>query len=213
MSELAAEAADLSSIPTEAGAARLRKLGLELTEVDERILMLDTELAAAKERYNTIVHKEMPDLMAEIRQDRIGLPDAYDGEGADLISSPYYKANIGADWEVDRRDAAFDYLGKIGAGDIVKNVVSLQFSRGSEKLSRAFLKVLDSEEFSDLLRMVVEPEVNDTSLPPVEVAKSVPWGTLTAFVKEQIEKGTVLDLPKIGATVGTVVKIKRRKAK
>jgi hypothetical protein len=40
---------------------------------------------------------------------------------------------------------------------------------------------------------------------------SVPWNTLTAFVKEQVEKGAVLPLDILGATVGRVVKLKARK--
>lgn len=212
MAELSAEAADLKSIPSEQGMARLRKLGVELVEVDQTVTRLTAELAAANARFNELVHKEMPDLMAEIGQDRIGLPNVYEN-GADLVSQPYYKANIAAEWPPEQREAAFDYLDKLGAAEIVKNVVSLPFSRGQALLARAFVAAVQSPQFVELLAAEAGRDVNDYSLPPVEVGKSVPWGTLTAYVKEQIEKGTVLDLPKLGATVGTVVKIKPRKAK
>lgn len=198
--ELAAEAGDLSHIPSDSDAARLRKLGMELVTVDARISQLEQELTDAKARRNAIQMTEMPSLMEEIGQDRIGLPDAYE-HGADLELRPYYHANIAKDWEPERQDAAFDYLQSREAGDLVKSAMVISAGRGDlEKMQRLQQRVV--QMFAEL-----ELEAQLT------MDLSVPWNTLTAYVKEQIEGGEVLDLEVLGATVGQTVKIKKRKGK
>ena len=101
-----------------------------------------------------------------------------------------------------------------GRSDIVRNVVEFSFGRGDSAKVGVLLEILDSDGFRDeFARLVheVEPNRNDLELPQPSIAQSVPWNTLTAFVKEQVEAGTVIDLKKLGATVGQVVKLKKRK--
>ena len=221
--DLEAEAASAASgVPSDAASARLRAAAEEVLRADAEVTRLEGELKRAQERRTELVHVTMPGLMEELRQDRIGMPD-WGPSGADLVLEPYYRANIGAEWEPERRDAAFAHLEYLGAADIVKNVVSLQFSRGSDALMRAFLQVIDSPEFQDTVAVAVrqiDPGVNDVALPPTQVARSVPWTTLTAFVREWTESAgdrnsedPQMDLEKLGAVVGSVVKIKPRKAK
>lgn len=193
--ELAAEAADLKAIPTEAGSARLRKLGLELMDVDRRLE--DAEALAKKlaERRNQIMMKDMPALMQEVGQDKIGLPDA----GVDLELKPYFHANIAADWEPEKREAAFNYLRDQDAEAIIQSVMSVAAGRGDdEKMQRLIQRVT---------QMLAELELAAN----ITVGQSVPWNTLTAWLKGQIQTGKIVDLEVLGATVGHTVKIKKRK--
>lgn len=216
MAQLAAEAADvdMSSVPTEEGMASLRKMAMELVATDARVVQLERDLEAAKQRRLALAHREMPDLMARVGQDRIGLPDA--GEhGVDIVSEFYAKASISAEWDPDRIQAGFDHLDELGAGDLIKNVVSLQFNRGDHEMVKAFLAALRTDEFADLVRRSTNEDVA-FELPDPDVKMSVPWNTLTSFVKEwqgreHDEEDPVMDLEKLGATVGIIVKIKPRK--
>jgi len=224
MAQLAAEAADvdLSTVPTEEGMTRLRQLGEELVETDRKIREAEAQVKTLTERRMALAHREMPDLMAEIGQDRIGLPNA--GEhGVDLVSEPYAKASISAEWEAERIAAAFEHLELLGAGDLIKNVVSLQFNRGDHEQVQGFLAALRTEEFTTIVLDVLrerQPEGTNEDvafdLPHPDVKMSVPWNTLTSYVKEWVsrdhdETDPVMDLEKLGAVVGTIVKIKPRK--
>lgn len=193
MQQLQSEAESLSTMPSDAGVARLRKAAQRLVELDRLVDMLDEELKQAKKDRWDLQTRELPDLFAELNTDRIGLPD----EGVDVVSKPFVQANIAADWEPERREAAFEHLDSVGGADIVKNVVKFEFSRGHADEMDEFLEKVRGLNFS------FEP-------PQAEVTKTVPWNTLTAFVREQVRAGTVLDLEKLGATVGTKADIKKR---
>lgn len=211
MADLQSEAADLKSVPTEQGIGRLRQLGEEMVRVDLEIAGLARQLAERQQRLLTISTREMPDLMVELHTDNLGMPDVYD-EGADLVLSAYYKAAIPVDWPEDQRAASFAHLADLGGEDLIKNEVSLPFGAGQAPLASAFVRAVQREEFTELLHQE-DPDLNDLELPEAVQRRTVQWNTLTAFVKEQIKKGTVLDLPKLGATVGSIVKIVKRKAK
>lgn len=227
LSELAAEAGEInaSAVPTEEGSIRLRKLAVEMVEAERDIARMEREILDRKERFNRLRQKELPDLMVELRQDKIGLPDA-GPYGADITMAPYYHANIANDWEPERRQAAFDMLDRKGDGDLVKNVLTMQFPRGQDFTVKAFVTVIDSQEFWKMLGdevLKAGGNSGDMELPGPAVEKTVPWNTLTAYVKEQVEQGTlheewmaesdpVVDpIAVLGATVGTVAKIKFRK--
>lgn len=216
MSQLAAEAADvsLSSVPSEEGMTRLRKMGEELVDTDRQIREAEALVKRLSERRLALQHREMPDLMAEIGQDKIGLPHA--GEyGVDLVAEPYAKASISAEWEAERIQAGFEHLELLGAGDLIKNMVNFQFNRGDHEIVKAFLSAIRSDEFVELVQRQTNEELTFET-PHPDVKMSVPWNTLTSFVKDWVsrehdETDPVIDLEKLGATVGIIVKIKPRK--
>lgn len=193
--ELAAEAADLSTIPSEEGSGRLRRLGLELMDVNRRLEDAQALVKQLNERQNAILMKDMPALMDEVGQDKIGLPEA----GVDLELKAYFHANIAADWEPEKREAAFDYLRQQDAEALIQSVMSVAAGRGDdEKMQRLIQRVQ---------QMLAELDLDAT----ITVGQSVPWNTLTAWLKQQITAGKVVDLEVLGATVGHTVKIKKRK--
>lgn len=192
-SDLEKEAADVSSVPTDAGLARLRKASQEMVDLDLRKKQLEEELKAVNIRLWDVQTRELPDLFAEVGVDNVGLPSA----GVDVAILPYAHANIKADLPDEERESAFDYLASIGGGGLVRNEVTLVFARGEEDLLQEWLEKVRN------LNLSFDP-------PDVTVKRAVHWGTLTAFVKEQVGKGTVLDLKKLGATVGSIAKIQKR---
>lgn len=208
--ELSAEAADVSNVPTEANAARLRTMAVRMVELSRRKDEIEEELKAVNVELWGLRTSDMVSLMTELDQDSFGLASA----GVDIKMVPYYHANIRADWPEEQREAGFSELDRVGGGDIVKNVVSVRFGRSQAALTTAFLELLGDSSFQEALAdkvREIDPSSNHTELPARELTRAVQWNTLTAFVKGQVERGTVLDLEKLGATVGSIVNIEKRK--
>lgn len=188
--------------PSENEAEKLTSYGRTLFEIDTTILELEDRLKAAKEAKTELTQKTLPDYMIKVGQDRIGLAEF----GVDLVLEDYYHANISSDWEPERRQAAFDWLESRGHGDLVKCVLTVPFPRfmlaAARWLQQRLREMLIPDEYTD-----------DTGqhFPEALVEMTVPWNTLTAFVKEQVRAGNEIDLEMLGATVGKVVKIKERK--
>ena len=91
---------------------------------------------------------------------------------------------------------AFAWLSEHGHGDIIRRTYTVSFGKGEEQLALDFEKVLNESET------------------PYSASYGVPWNSLTAWLKEQIEKFKIVPpLHLFGATVGKVVDIKARKEK
>lgn len=193
--DLEKEAADLSTMPSDAGAARLQKAAQHMVELQTRKDELEEDLKKVNVELWDIQTKSLPDLFSEIGTDIIGVPSA----NVDVVVKPYVMANIKADWEEEKREAGFAEVERVGGGDIIRNEVVVVFPRGH------YDELLEWIEKVRGLNLEFDP-------PDMNVTKTVPWNTLTAFVKEQVEKGTALDLEKLGATVGQIAKIQKRKS-
>ena len=188
--------------PDEKESLRLTQLGRELYEVDKAIADAEALIKLKTVRKIELTMKELPDYLKSIHQDKIGLPEFE----VDLVLENYYHANIKADWPPEKREEAFKYLEEIGSGDLIKTEVVFLFGRKDLKKVRwlqAFIETLKHY----LTQVGGEP----ADIPEPTVGMAVPWNTLTAWVKEQLEGGLAVDLDKVGATVGQVVKIKPRK--
>lgn len=158
--------------------------------------ILDTEarLKTLKEEQVTRLQKDLPDLFDEANIDKLGLPAEGNLPAYDCKLDPYYHASISADWPEEKRTLAFDYLAGAGAEDLVKSLIIIALPRGERKTAKK-----------------VEAGLEKAGVPYV-TKLDVPWNTLTAWVKEQVEKNKTLPkLDLIGATVGRVVKLKERK--
>jgi hypothetical protein len=179
----------------------LTELGQELLDVDTAISSLESQLKERKERRQALVMRELPDYMTKIGQDRIGL----EASGVDLVREAYYHANIAADWEPEKRETAFQWLTDNGHEDLIKTTFTMQFPRKMYAVAVWLKKEVAKLKFPG------KTKKGDIEMPEAVVTLGVPWNTLTAFVKEQIEKGEALPLETLGATVGWIVKVKQRK--
>jgi hypothetical protein len=210
LQQLAAEAADVQEIPSDEKIARLRAAAVEMVELSLDIDEREGQLNRDKERLWELRTRTLVSMMQDAGTDNLGLP----GPGVDIVLANHTHANIKAEWPDEQREVGFAELDRVGGGDIVKNDVTFSFSRNQHVLVTCFLAVVDSAEFKNMVAETVrqaDPKTNDTEVPDPTVRRAVPWNTLTAFVKEQVRRGTVLDLEKLGATVGQIVKIEKRK--
>jgi hypothetical protein len=178
-------------IPTDGDTSRLREKAMELGSVESELEKLAKRTTELNARKTALSFREIPDIMAELGIDSLGLPEL----NADIVEKPYYKASIPASWPDERRQAAFDWLEKNGHGSLVKVNVTVSF--GKSELEKA-------RELETLIRGWSNEHTPELSM-------DVHWGTLTSFVKEQVTKGEVVPLETLGAEVGRIAVINRRK--
>lgn len=171
----------------------LRNKVVEAKNLELEIEDLEHRLSELKHKLHEIHFKSLPDLFDEVGVDRIGVPATGNLPAFEAKCQPYYSANIAANWDPDRRAEAFAYLTDLGAGDLIKTSVALDFARDERE---------KAVELADKLK--------EEGLRP-NVKESVHSQTLTAWLKEQIEiNNTLPNLEKIGGQVGRIVKIKGR---
>lgn len=167
-------------------AQQARDLELEIADLEER-------LASCKAQLHNIFRVEMPELMDQAQTDRIGIPADGNRPAYDLRLSPYYKANIAANWSEERRQAALNSLTELGHQDLIKTQITITLPRDQRSKAQDLLKQLAS----------FHPEIQET----------VHWRTLTAWLQEQYERGNPTPpLDVIGAEVGRVVKMTERRS-
>ena len=130
-----------------------------------------------------------------MRIDHLGLQPEGNLPGYTAELRPYYHANISGDWEPEKKEAAFDCLAKHHAEDLVKTKITVLLGRGDRKAAKKVESALKK------LKVSFSREL------------SVPWNTLTAWLREQVED-VELETPPldvIGATVGEKVSLKQVK--
>jgi hypothetical protein len=151
---------------------------------------LEGRLAEVNKAINFIAFESLVDVMNAKAVPKIQL--AREGNKPAFLAEllPYYKANIAASWDPERKLRAYDALEEFGASDLIKTVVTFSFPRGEKKAAMRLVK-------------------RNALLFP-QMAEMVPWGTLTSWVREQFEAGKPTPpLDVIGAQVGQHVKIKK----
>lgn len=170
---------------------KLRDLKLEIESLQEQVK--DKNKSKTQIEFETL-----PDLFNKVGITNLGLQAEGNMPAFEGKLKPYYRANIAADWPDEKRQKAFDWLIKHGHGDLIKTEVVILLGRGDLKLLNQIKK---------LLRPILKQL-------DMSVDLAVPWGTLTAFIREQIEdKKETIPLDLFGAQVGQVVELKPVKEK
>ncbi len=165
--------------------ARLRDLLLEKAVADEHAAQLGRSIQAIEQR-------EMPDLMIAAHTDNIGVMPEGNKPGVDFELKRYTHAVIGSDWDAERRARAFLALEQLGAGDLVRHMVVVEFNREEHEAAVALAARLVDGGYS------------------TTVKKDVHWATLTSWVKKKLGEGAELPMDTLGAHTGWVVKCKQR---
>jgi hypothetical protein len=174
---------------------KLAAMAASAFDYDIKIAELSAKISELTASKNQLINKDIPELMHEVDIKVVGVP----GTNFRCELLPYYHANIAADWEPERKKAAFDWLEAEGHGDLIKNSLRVDFNReDSEKAKQIYDR---------LNQMMAEYELEAQP----ELIKGVHFQTLTAFVKEQITQNENIPLAVLGATVGEVVKFKENK--
>jgi hypothetical protein len=167
--------------------ARVRELRFEVADLEQRLKDANAEIVA-------LTRTELPDAFGEAGINHLGLDASGNLPAYEAKLKPYYKAVISAEWEPDRQATAFELLEERGATDLVRTTLTAELGRGERELAK-----------------VVKAAMVSAGVVPQEKL-AVAWNTLTAWLREQIEKRGVEfsagELEKIGAQVGRIVEVK-----
>lgn len=167
----------------------------DLVKKKEELEELAADLGKEVEKMAMVT---LPDLLDTAGIDHIGVPAKGNQAAFDVVLRPYFKATIAASWDDARKEKAFQALSKHSAGDLIRRVVTISIPH-------------THPQAADLERRMVA--MADKVGLPVEVTKTVPWTSLTSWVKERVTKSKSLPpLDTIGATVGRKATIKDRKS-
>lgn len=168
-------------------ASEARDIELEISNLEERLKKRKADL-------RNIYMVELPNLMDQAQTDRIGIPATGNLPACDLKLTPYYHAQIAASWPQEKRNAAFAALTQLGHQDLIKTDLVISLPREDRASVPQLLETLK--------KLGLIPQVKE----------NVHFKTLTAWLKEQYERGNPLPpLETIGAEVGRIVKMIERK--
>ena len=177
---------------------------LQLTEIEmsmRRVGDLKQELAGLEER------------MAWVKQEiayeeRENLPEMFRGRithhGVAAIGNnpplygelkPFFSAGIAASWPFERQAAGFNYLEQTGNGGLIKATVVVNVPTKSQDVRKQLFTFCDQHKLD------------------FEAKLSVHHGTLTSWLKKEVEAGRLPKLDLIGGTVGEIVKVEPQKEK
>lgn len=145
---------------------------------------LEEKLRNAKKELYRMSDEELPQMLAEMGVSSFKLQDG---------SQVEIKKTYGASIPVDKREEAFSWLRQNGFGDMVKNIVSVNFGMGEDQKASEF-----------------KSRVEEQGLSPQQ-AESVHSSTLRAWVKEQTEDGKPFPMELFGAYIGQRAVIKGAK--
>lgn len=169
--------------------SKLRDLEVEVEQLEEK----------RKEKNKEIYEIKANDLVAlfdQAKVDNVGIPESGNLPAYNMEVGWIYKANIGTpdDPKVDDYGKAIAYIKK-HEPDMLKTSYVIEFGLGEDEKRKKFEKLLEKNKIQ------------------YSSSFGVPWNTLTAWVKEQIEvhkKSPPLKL--LGATVERVAKLIKPKA-
>jgi metal-sulfur cluster biosynthetic enzyme len=167
----------------------------EARDREHRIRDLESVLSEERKSLNQLKQVTLPELFAQAGVDQLGLPAEGNNPAYDFKKRIHTHASIGADWDDDRRKEAFKVLEANGGKDLIKTEITVFIPAELRSIAKKVLAAL--KPFKG-----IEVETNLT----------VPWNTLTAFIKEATQKrGLILPLDKLGAQQGMIVEWKERK--
>ena len=167
----------------------VREMCRAMRDLQHEIKDLEEQQAEKQKRLTKLSMNDLPDLFAEHKIKSLGLDAEGNMPAYDLTAQPYYHAVL-----PEESDPGLRWLEANGHGDMIKRVYTVKLQ-------------MDSEEQAEELRSFLEER--DLAFDEKE---TVPWNTLTAFIKEQIEKRhNTPPLDILGAFVGRVVKMKPKR--
>lgn len=199
----------------------LKTLVKSARALEKRIENGEALLKDLKGQDEKLLTDDIPQKMQELGIPYIALEKSGNEPGFVATNRPFYAASLAKPKKADQPDPrpeGFEYLEEIGHGDLIKQVVAYQFPVHTDpELIHKFV-----EEANELVVSVMKKTNVGTKKKPKWVAKklkleipfptverSVHGGTLTAWLKRQVEQEKFVPiLSKIGGFLGRRVEIK-----
>lgn len=136
-----------------------------------------------------ILNGELPDLMDQAGVKRLDIPESNGLPALNVTTRDFYRANIAASWDAEKKEEGYNYLRENGGADLIKARVEVFAEHIDDAIA------LHDE-------LLAEGHTN------MNVGQSVHSGSLGAWLREQHEQGLDVDLEKIGGFIGRQAVIK-----
>lgn len=172
-----------------AAVAKLRDMTREKDDLESRLTEINKKIFL-------VTREDLPELFSEAGVNIIGLDASGNQPAYTAKLETEVKASISVEWEPDRREAAFAYLQKHRAGDLIQAVVTIEF---------------DKEQIKEAIKLRKELAKRKLN---VDLDMKVHHATLSAWLRELNERHKVPpNIEVIGGSIGPVVKLKPVKSK
>jgi|TARA_R100001510_G_C7625820_1_gene185700 hypothetical protein len=179
--EIEADASKFDALTTEAG-SELSEMIRILSDVTSAISKAEESVKSLKKSRDRYLHDLIPGKMAEMGLDKVEV----DGNKVSLqtfVSGTMPKDPLERNW-------ALNHLREIGAGDFIKNDVSVSFGVTQDNVAKDLAADLENKGYETSSKTWVEPM------------------TLKKLIRERVEANQEIDLDIFNAHVGTIAKIK-----
>lgn len=168
----------------------MQALAEEVIDIDERIEKNEARIRELRARRDTILTASLVDMMDEAGVSLLQVGDRK------FQAGPFYKALIPVE---DQNHPGLVWLDEHGAGDLIKNVITVTFPKGSDDEARLAEQLIRQRfQMADVTRQ-----------------RAVHHMTLTAWLKEMHQSTNpnkvMPPLDVIGGIIGRIVKISKAK--
>jgi len=154
----------------------------QLRSIEQQIADAEDHIKALKQQKHNLSTEIIPNMMDQMGVERL------DVDGVSVVRKNIVHASI----PPARKEEAFEWLRQNGHDDIIKNDIICSFGRGQDNEAGHVLGSLREQGYDPQQKVQVHPM------------------TLKAFVREQIEQGSNIDLEMFGAYILNTAEIKRK---
>ena len=162
---------------------QLSELCNKMLDLQEQAKRLEENLKNKKDEISKLSELEIPNLMQQA-----GIMSLKLADGSSVEVKPFYAAKI----PISKEHEAYDWLTSNGHGDLIKNIVSLNFQRSQDNEANALVQDLINKGHNVSQKKKVEPQ------------------TLKAFVKEAIQNGESVPMDLFGVYISNKTTIKTK---
>jgi len=191
--EDASDEAAATALPSDSAFAQVSDLATKQVRLEDEVTALEIVLKETKKKLRMVSEVEIPEAFADLGLDNISL-----NTGEKISVTKKIKAGIPTGDKPDsvaKREAAFAWLREHEAEALIKAELKASFGKGAKEKELQEKTVLTLAELGVL----------------VDTKESVPWNTLTSFVKERIANGEPVDWELLGVVELATTKIVRLK--
>ena len=153
-----------------------------IQDTQDQIDEIEEQLKAKKEVFRRLTEEDLPNKFAAM-----GLSKLEMDNGDKIEIKPIYRGHI----TVKNRNEAFKWLRDNNHADLIKNEIKTTFGKGEDIKCIELKKILNDTGISFTDKESVHPQ------------------SLSAFIREQTEKGKALPHDLLGVHIGQTTKIKR----
>jgi hypothetical protein len=171
-----------ASVPQDKDLSKVASLVELQLALEQQVEEIEGRLKDKKEQLRKVQEYDLPEAMAEV-----GLASVTTKDGAKVVVKPFYSGKIDA----ENCDAAHGWLREHGHGDLIKHEITVPIGKGQDQVAQDLVATLTREGLSYKDKEGVHPQ------------------TLSAFIREQVEKGHAIPLETFKAFIGHKAKITR----